>query len=277
MTQVMGILNVTPDSFSDGGEFLSIEAAVAHARAMERNGANVIDVGGESTRPGARVVDEREECERVLPVIKQLCSELNVPVSIDTQKALVALRACEVGASIINDISAGSDPEMIDVARHTGADLILMHMQGTPENMQDKPVYDDVVEEVKDFLLEKASSAAECGISADKIWIDPGVGFGKTVEHNFALLRCLKTFVDTPYKVCLGASRKSFLRTAGEQAGYESVPSQEQRVRTLRRIGGSLAAALWASHCNVAMVRVHDVQATVHALTVANCIQGEKC
>jgi dihydropteroate synthase len=245
----MGVLNVTPDSFSDGGRWLDRAAAVEHGLRLVAEGAAIVDVGGESTRPGADPVPEREELERVVPVIEQLTP--HVRVSIDTTKPGVAEAAIAAGATIINDVSAS----LGDVAAATGAAWIAMHMRGTPRTMQEAPRYDDVVAEVCDYLVERAEKGRAAGVA--EIWIDPGIGFGKTADHNLSLLRHLGRFVGTGWPVAVGASRKSFLGRLTDGAGADD------------RLEGSLAVATWAMLHGAAMVRVHDVAETVRAAKVA--------
>jgi dihydropteroate synthase len=242
---VMGVLNVTPDSFSDGGRFFDPEAAVAHGLAMAAEGADVVDVGGESTRPGAEPVDEGEERRRVLPVVEALASD--VRVSIDTSKAGVAEAAVAAGATLINDVSASLHP----VAAATGAGWVAMHRRGTPRTMQVDPRYQDVLGEVRTFLVERAAEAHDAGVA--EVWVDPGIGFGKTVEHNLALLRHLPSLVATGHPVVVGTSRKSFI---GALTGGAPVDD---------RLEGSLATAVYALVQGVGMVRVHDVAAAAQA------------
>jgi dihydropteroate synthase len=244
----MGVVNVTPDSFSDGGLWFDHEAAVAHGRDLFAEGADVVDVGGESTRPGAEPVGEAEELRRVLPVIEALAPAGRV--SIDTRHRGVAEAAVAAGASLVNDISAS----LWEVAAETGAGWVALHMQGEPATMQRQPRYDDVVAEVRDHLVARAERAVEAGVG--EVWIDPGIGFGKTVDHNLSLLRHLDELVAAGFPVLVGASRKSFLGTltGGRAAG--------------ERLAGSLAAAVWAARAGAHMVRVHDVAATVQAMHV---------
>lgn len=253
---VLGVVNVTPDSFSDGGRFLRAEDAIAHGRRLSEEGADLIDVGGESTRPGAAPVAETEELRRVMPVVEALAA-LGVAVSIDTAKAGVARRALEAGAVVVNDISAGRfDADLPGVAAACGAGYIAMHMRGTPPTMQDAPEYADVVGEVQGFLEERAQALTRAGLAREAIAIDPGIGFGKTVEHNLALLRHLSRLVEMGWPVAVGVSRKSFIgRLTGDPPPGERLP-------------GSLAAALWAVLQGVHILRVHDVAATRQALTV---------
>jgi dihydropteroate synthase len=240
---VMGVLNVTPDSFSDGGRFLDPAAAVSHGLAMAADGADVVDVGGESTRPGADPVDEAEERRRVVPVVRAL-AEAGVRVSIDTTKQAVAEAAIEAGASMLNDISAALWP----VAAAAGCAYVAMHMRGTPATMQSLAAYDDVVGEVCSFLRDRAHAAAEGGVP--EVWVDPGLGFAKTAAHNLVLLRRLRDVAALGYPVLVGASRKSFI---GALTG--GAPADD-------RLEGSLACAVWAGLHGASMVRVHDVRAT---------------
>jgi dihydropteroate synthase len=244
---VMGVLNVTPDSFSDGGRFTDLDAAVAHGRALYADGAHVVDVGGESTRPGAEPVDEAEERRRVVPVIEAL-ADLPAPISVDTTKASVAAAALEAGALIVNDVSAGRlDPGMLETVAAAGAGYVVMHMQGEPRTMQDDPRYDDVVAEVSGFLVERVDAAVTAGVDPDRIWADPGIGFGKTLAHNLTLLARLDEVVqrvDVPLLV--GTSRKGFI---GEITG-SGVEDRDD---------GTLATVVWAVERGAAAVRVHDV------------------
>ena len=256
---VMGILNVTPDSFSDGGSFADVKAAVQHGLRMADDGADVIDVGGESTRPGAQAVPVEAELARVLPVITQLAGRLRIPVSIDTSKSDVAFQALEAGASIINDVTAlRGDSQMSSVAARSQAAVILMHMRGSPRTMQAAPRYHDVVEDVAGFLRE-AAAAQQAGIARSRIWLDPGLGFGKTAGHNLQLLRGLKRFVALGFPVVIGPSRKSFIG-ATLDADLED------------RLGGTLACVAQAFQSGVAMVRVHDVKPAVHLLKMLQAI-----
>jgi dihydropteroate synthase len=248
----MGVLNVTPDSFSDGGLYLDPDRAIERGLALAAEGADVVDVGGESSRPGAEPVSEVEEKRRVLPVIEGLAP--HVRVSVDTVKADVAEAAVAAGATLINDISATLWP----VAASTGAGWVAMHMQGTPPTMQDDPRYDDVVAEVRSFVLGRACQAADAGVG--EVWVDPGIGFGKTADQNLALLRHLGELAAGNFPVVVGTSRKSFLgRLSSTPAG---------RPDPVDRLGASLATATWAMLCGATMVRVHDVAATVHAATL---------
>jgi dihydropteroate synthase len=241
----MGVLNVTPDSFSDGGRWLDAGAAVEQGLRMVEEGADIIDVGGESTRPGAEPVDAGEELRRVLPVVEALAPHTRV--SIDTRKAEVAEAALAAGATLLNDVSATLAP----VARAAGAGWVAMHMRGEPRTMQEDPTYGDVVAEVKAFLVERAEQAG-----VDEVWIDPGIGFGKTMEHNLTLLAHLDQLVGTGYPVVVGTSRKAFL---GKLTG--GAPADD-------RVEGSVATAAWALSQGARMVRVHDVAATVAAASL---------
>jgi dihydropteroate synthase len=261
-TLVMGVLNVTPDSFSDGGIFLDHEAAVERGLRMAEEGADILDVGGESTRPGSDQVPQEEELGRVLPVIKQLVAEVDVPVSIDTRKPAVAVAAAEAGASIVNDVSGAREPGMFDVVREANTGLILMHMLGAPKTMQEDPRYDDVVADVKAYLGHRLAAAVDAGIERDRLAVDPGLGFGKTYEHNLTLMRDIDGFLDLGVPVVVGASRKSFIgRALGDQ------PLD-------RRLEGSLGAAAWLAGRGAHVLRVHDVAATVKLLRVVDAIRA---
>ncbi len=257
---VMGILNVTPDSFSDGGRFADVDAAVAHGVAMARAGAAVIDTGPESTRPGSGAVATEEQIARAIPVIEGLAAETDVAVSIDTKDCDVAAAALDAGASIINDITALADEGMAQLAADRQVPVILMHMQGTPAAMQKDPHYADVVGEVLEFLLGRAKRAEGFGIRKEMIFIDPGIGFGKTMEHNLELLRNLDRFISSGYRVLLGTSRKRFI---GQITGR-----QEAR----QRIFGTAATVALAVAAGVSIVRVHDVPEMVDVVRVANTL-----
>ena len=258
---VMGIVNVTPDSFSDGGRFFDAEAAIAHGMKLAEEGAAIIDVGGESTRPGAPMVEEAEELRRVIPVIEALSRNVQVPISVDTQKAGVAREAIKAGAGIINDIAANrADEEMWRIAAKTGAGYILMHMQGTPQTMHLKPEYADVVSEVSVFFSERLQAVERCGVRPEQVMLDPGIGFGKTGKNNLELLRGLKHFKVHARPLLLGVSRKSFI---GKIVGGEA---QE-------RGPGSLACEVWAVLNGVQFIRTHEVAATVQALRMIEEIQ----
>lgn len=268
MPAIWGIVNVTPDSFSDGGRHASPEAAVAHGRRLVAWGADVLDVGGESTRPGAREVGAGEEIDRVVPVIRGLQEAgVRVPVSVDTRKGEVAEAALAAGAVLVNDVSAGTyDPgigTLAAAARH-GAGVVLMHMQGRPETMQDRPAYGgDVVAEVRSYLAERVRAAKAAGVAVDRILVDPGIGFGKTLEHNLELLRRLEELVGDGVPVLLGASRKSFL---GRVTGRDVED----------RLAGSLACVARAVEAGVRAVRVHDVRATCDVLRVLGRIRPKR-
>jgi dihydropteroate synthase len=254
----MGVVNVTPDSFSDGGQFLAAEAAIAHGRELAAEGADVLDVGGESTRPGAQAVGAEEEIARVLPVVEALAAD-GLAVSIDTSKAAVAAAAIEAGATTINDVTALGDPEMAALAADRGAELVLMHMQGSPRTMQEDPTYADVVDDVKAFLAERVQQAVAAGVAEERIWVDPGIGFGKTVEHNLELLRRLGELRDLGRPILVGTSRKSFL---GKLSG---APVD-------RRLGGTIATCVLAVANGAAGVRVHDVAPVREALAIEAAI-----
>ncbi|MFA7262369.1 MAG: dihydropteroate synthase [Caulobacter sp.] len=262
--RVMGIVNVTPDSFSDGGRYLGHDAALAHARRLIAEGADILDIGGESTRPGAAPVPEAEELTRVIPLITAVRAESAIPVSIDTLKPAVARAAVAAGATIWNDVTAlRGAPDAPAVAAELGCEVVLMHMLGEPGTMQNAPRYDDVVGEVEAFLLARAEVAMSAGVARDRIWLDPGIGFGKTLDHNLALLRALPRLVALGFPVLLGASRKRFI--AALDPGAKD-PGD--------RLGGSLAVALAGARAGVAAVRVHDVAETVQALRVQAAING---
>ncbi len=258
---VMGIVNVTPDSFSDGGVNFRAEDAIASARRMAADGAAIVDVGGESTRPGAEPVSSDEELRRVIPVLEALAGE--VPVSIDTAKAEVARRAVELGAELVNDVTAlRADPELAGVVADSGAYLCLMHMLGEPRTMQADPRYEDVVAEVAAFLEERLRFAVDAGIAEERICLDPGFGFGKTVEHNFELLRRLHEIAALGRPVLVGISRK---RALGRILGDPDA--------TTGPLSASLAAAVTAYERGATLLRVHDVRETVEALTVAAAVE----
>jgi dihydropteroate synthase len=255
---VMGILNVTPDSFSDGGEWFERDRAVTRGHEMIAEGADIVDVGGESTRPGAEPVPVDEELARVVPVIEALAGE--VRISIDTTKERVAEAAVDAGATLVNDVSASLWP----VAAHRGVGWVAMHRQGTPASMQRDPRYDDVVTEVSDLLVERAERATAAGVT--EVWIDPGIGFGKTFEHNLSLLGSLGALAATGYPVMVGTSRKSFLGRLAPRADGSPAPVGD-------RLPGSLATATWAMHQGARMVRVHDVAPTVQAAVLVGPLQ----
>ncbi|MFW6045166.1 MAG: dihydropteroate synthase [Planctomycetota bacterium] len=258
---IMGILNVTPDSFSDGGEFFRPDLAVEHAEMMEAEGADIIDVGGESTRPGSEPVEVDEEMRRVLPVIEELAAETDVPISVDTQKSDVAREAISCGADMVNDVSGmRADPEMANVVAESGVGCCLMHMQGRPQNMQENPSYEDVVQDVAAWMERRLDCAERHGVDPGRIFLDPGFGFGKTPQHNLELLRRLNAFHDLGCPVMVGTSRKS---TLGEilDAGADE------------RLYGSLATVTAAVMSGCHMVRVHDVAPTLDTVLVCEAIR----
>jgi dihydropteroate synthase len=251
---IMGVVNVTPDSFSDGGRYLDHAAAIAHGQAVVADGADWVDVGGESTRPRAEPVPVGEELRRVIPVVEELASD-GVAVSIDTRKAEVARAALDAGARMVNDVSAS----LADVAAAGDAAFVAMHMLGDPRTMQDDPSYDDVVADVRDFLVGRADAARSAGV--EDVWLDPGIGFGKTLAHNLDLLANLDVLVGTGYPVLIGTSRKAMLGTLAARADGADAPVPPPT----DRLEGSVATAVWVMRQGVAMVRVHDVAATVRA------------
>lgn len=259
-TLVMGIVNVTPDSFSDGGSYASVDDAVKHASQMIADGADLLDVGGESTRPGSEVVPADDEIQRVLPVIRRITDEHpDVPVSVDTRKSEVARAALEAGATVVNDVSAGSDPPMFGVVAGSGAGMILMHMKGEPKTMQDDPTYYDVVAEVRGFLGERIEAALSAGIDLDRLCVDPGIGFGKTVEHNLAILHDIRAFHHLGVPVLVGPSRKRFI---GTLTGTEVDD----------RIGGTAGVVAWCAAEEVDVVRVHDVKEMTRVVRMVDAI-----
>lgn len=261
--QVMGILNITPDSFSDGGHYVDPEQAMLHALQMQQDGAAIIDIGGESTRPGAQAVSANEEIKRVVPLIKALRGVLKIPISIDTSKPEVMLAAVEAGAGLINDIYALRKPGSLQVARECGVPVCLMHMQGEPATMQRNPVYKDVVAEINAFFLERVGACVDAGISAQRLLLDPGFGFGKTLMHNLTLLARLEELVlEGGMPLVVGLSRKSMI----------SQLLGERRVED--RLYGGLAAAVLAATRGASLIRTHDVQATVDALRVYQAVRA---
>jgi dihydropteroate synthase len=254
----MGVLNVTPDSFSDGGNFFDTESAVAHARQMAEDGADCIDVGGESTRPGSDPVSEEEELRRVIPVIEGLKGDITIPISIDTYKPRVAREALQAGASIINDVTGLTNPEMLAVAADAHVPVVVMHMQGQPKTMQENPVYGDVVADIMSFFRERIAHAKDAGVG--DLILDPGIGFGKTLEHNLTILKRLGEFSTLGFPILVGASRKSFIGTL-----TGNLPASE-------RLEGTLAASVIAVAYGASWVRVHDVKAHARALAVADAI-----
>jgi dihydropteroate synthase len=258
--KLMGVVNVTPDSFSDGGRYLDAEAAIAHGVALARDGAEILDVGGESTRPGAVEVDEAEELRRVGPVVAGLAG--TATVSIDTSKLAVAEAALDAGASIVNDVTAlRRDPEIGALCAEREAGVVLMHMPGNPRTMQDDPTYDDVVGEVKAFLAERVEIAVAAGVAEERIWLDPGIGFGKALEHNLELLRRLGELRELGRPLVIGTSRKSFIgRVDGSEVGD--------------RVGGTIASSVLAAAEGADVLRVHDVAEIGQAMRVARAILG---
>ncbi len=259
---VVGILNVTPDSFSDGGDYVDPEAAAEHAAAMLDDGAGIIDVGGESTRPGADPVSPEEEARRVVPVIERIvAARPGAVISVDTYRSSTAAAALEAGAGIVNDVTAlRGDPRMAAVVAEVGCPVVLMHMQGEPKTMQSEPRYADVVREVGDFLRSRAEHAVEAGVRRENVVVDPGIGFGKTVDHNLALLRNLKSVVDLGFAVLVGASRKRFI---GSITGVEEAAE---------RVFGTVATTVLAYERGATLFRVHDVRANCEALAVAEAV-----
>lgn len=257
---IMGILNVTPDSFSDGGQFLKVENAFTHSVKMIEEGADIIDIGGESTKPFADPVSTDEELSRVIPVIEKIRSEYDILISIDTTKSKVAEEAITAGANIINDVSAMEiDENMLQVAKNYNSPIVMMHMKGIPKNMQNNPTYDHLITEIKDYLSSRVKCAINAGIDKKNIIIDPGIGFGKSVEHNFEIINNLDSFVDLGFPVLLGASRKSFIGLTLD-------------VEEKDRLEGSIAANVIGLQKGAKIFRVHDVLAAKKSLIIANKI-----
>ena len=261
---IMGILNVTPDSFSDGGRFVQHEIAVNHVKNMIEEGADVIDVGGESTRPGAATISIDEECERVIPIINAVREVSDIPVSIDTSKPEVMQEAIAAGASMINDVNALRNEGAVELAAQHNIPVCLMHMQGQPRSMQHKPEYKDVVREVKEFLVERINVCIEAGINRENIIIDPGFGFGKTLEHNLSLFKHLDEFLQLDVPLLVGVSRKSMIGAVLDDAPVE------------QRLHGSVALATLAAWMNAEILRVHDVKATADALKLCQAVKEAK-
>ena len=259
--KVMGVVNVTPDSFSDGGKWFSTDAAVAHGLQLVKDGADLLDVGGESTRPGAEIVSIDDEIQRVAPVIERLAAETSVPISIDTTKPEVARRALLAGASIVNDVSALREPGMAELVSSTGAGVVLMHMRGTPQTMQDAPEYDDVVAEVRAYLVDRIAWCEARGIPRERIAVDPGIGFGKTFEHNMALLRNLDQFANLDSILLIGISRKGLLKQITGRG-------------MAQRSTSSVVCSLAGCRLGASVVRVHDVGQMVDAIRVWNDVIG---
>lgn len=261
--KIMGIINVTPDSFSDGGDFASHAAAIARADQLIGDGADILDIGGESTRPFAAPVDAEEELRRVIPVIQAIRKKHSLPISIDTTKAVVADQALKAGADIINDVSAlRNDPEMLALVQKTSVPVIIMHMQGTPADMQMKPTYTDVTKEIIDFFSERVAWLTKNGVDRNRLIIDPGIGFGKTRHHNLSILKHLDELAALGLPVLLGHSRKRFL---GEITGIQ--------LEAARDLATAVASALCADK-NISIIRVHNVAATRQALLIAAAIGG---
>lgn len=262
-TRVMGILNVTPDSFSDGGRFFDSTVALEHVRQMAAEGADIIDIGGESTRPGADPVSLEEELHRTVPIIEKLSGELDIPISIDTYKPEVAREALDAGAVMINDISGLRDERMVELAAEKDVPVIIMHMKGTPRNMQKNPTYEDVVAEICNWLGAQAEGAVQSGLSKNKILIDPGIGFGKTFEHNLEILRRLAELKSLGYPIVLGTSRKAFI------GAILDLPSDE-------RVEGTLATVVYGITQGANIMRVHDVKEVARACRIADAIKDRK-
>ena len=261
---LMGIVNVTPDSFSDGGKFFDPDAAIKHALELIEEGADMVDVGGESTRPNATPVSEGEELRRVLPVIETLARTVKIPISIDTMKPAVARAALAAGASIVNDVAANRQEDaMWRVVAECGAGYVAMHMQGTPQTMQTAPAYNDVIADVNKFFGGRLDRLKQAGVTAEQVVLDVGIGFGKTVEHNLRLLACVDSFTRWNRPLLLGASRKSFIPQAAGDAA------------TADRLSGSLACACWAAQNGVNIIRTHDVAATRQALRLTEAILAQ--
>lgn len=265
LPKVMGVLNRTPDSFSDGGAFIDFDSALRHAEQMAREGAAIIDIGGESTRPGAQAVSVEQELERVIPLIERLAPEIDIPISVDTSKPEVMRAAVAVGAGMINDIYALRQPVALEAACDCDVPMVLMHMQGEPRTMQKSPHYDNVVAEVKQFLEERVRVCEAAGIPHTNILIDPGFGFGKTLEHNLELLRRLRELTTLGLPVVVGLSRKSSIGTL-----LGGLPADQ-------RLHGSVAAAVVAVMNGANIVRAHDVKPTVEVLKVAAAVCGGEC
>lgn len=260
-TVVMGVLNVTPDSFYDGGRYAEIESAVGRALQMAEEGADIIDIGGESTRPGSQPVPQEEELRRVLPVIEAVRARVDVPISIDTTKSRVAEGALQAGACMVNDISGlGFDPRMAEVVAQAGALCCIMHIQGTPQTMQKNPQYTDVVRDISAYFEERLALAERAGIPRRNVWLDPGIGFGKTVEHNLQILRRLREFTAFGLPILIGTSRKSFI---GKVLG--NLPPED-------RLEGTAATVAVAILNGANAVRVHDVQAMVHVTRMVDAV-----
>ena len=262
--QVMGILNATPDSFSDGGQFASLDAALTHARAMVSDGASIIDVGGESTRPGAAPVSLQEELDRVIPVVEKIRSELDVCISVDSSSPEVFLQAKIAGAHMLNDVRALQRDGALEAAKATGLPVCLMHMQGSPETMQDNPNYHQIIDDVYDFLSERIQACLDVGIAKDKLLVDPGFGFGKTLDDNYRLLAKLDRFHALNLPLFIGLSRKSMI------AGVLGNPAANER------LAGSVAGAVISAMAGAHIIRVHDVKETADAMKVVAATLRQK-
>src|SRR4030067_249950 len=259
-TDSMGVLNVTPDSFSDGGKFLSLDKAIAQALKMVEEGVDIIDIGGESTRPGSQPVTLKEETQRVIPVIETLVKKIQIPISVDTYKSQIALKAMEAGAELINDISGlRFDSEMVKLAAKYNVPVVIMHIQGTPQNMQESPYYENVLKEIKDYFEERVNFADSMGIQEKNILVDPGIGFGKRFEDNLAILKNLKEFKKLDRPILVGLSRKSFI------GKILDLPVEE-------RLEGSLGALTYSIMQGAQIVRVHDVRESVRVAKVMDAI-----
>jgi dihydropteroate synthase len=269
-TCIMGVVNVTPDSFSDGGKFFARDAAAAQGQKLAADGADILDIGGESTRPFSDPVSVDEEIERVIPVIEKLADHLTIPISIDTMKAEVARRAIAAGASMINDVSAlRFDPDLGGVAREFGTPVVLMHMLGNPKTMQDSPTYDNLIADISDFLKDAIARAQKQGISRSKLIVDPGIGFGKTVSHNLILIRHLQSFASLGVPILIGPSRKAFIRKLLKDDHNDDIPPDLPIVET-----GSQAAVAAAALCGAHIVRVHDVANTRATIRILDAIRA---
>lgn len=260
----MGVVNITPDSFSDGGAFLHADAAVGHACRLVEHGADILDLGAESTRPGAEPVPVEQELARLLPVIEGVRARTDAPISVDTMKPEVMRAAAAAGAAIWNDVYALRAPGALETAAQLGCPVVLMHMQGEPRTMQDAPAYEDVVAQVRDFLRVRAEAAIAAGVARDRISLDPGIGFGKTLAHNLALLRALPGLRELGFPLVLGVSRKRSIQAIDPAAADPH-----------DRLGGSLALALWCADHGADVIRVHDVRETVQALKVRAALRGD--
>ncbi len=259
---IMGIVNVTPDSFSDGGRHNDTESAVAHALQLVEQGADILDVGGESTRPYSDPVSVEDELQRTIAVVFTIAKETHIPISIDTSKPAVARQAIDSGAQIINDVTGLQDPEMVRVAVESGAGVCAMHMQGTPQTMQDKPQYENVVHEILDYLMQRKQQLVQHGIQPERICLDPGIGFGKTHQQNLELLAKVQRFHETDCPILVGHSRKGFIKKFSDD-------------QTPQRVPGTLAVSLWLAQAGVQIIRVHDVLETRQALQMQQAIDQQ--